>query len=137
MQSFQQVKEVMQGDYKERGFCTVVAIACAFDWSAGKAHRLLKKHGRPNRNGPTWRDFTRAVEAAGEIASREVKFTHQFDGITINRLRKLRPTGTYIVGVRGHALCLKDGEFMDWTADTAGRRKIIGCMSAGGVAIIN
>lgn len=137
MQSFEQVKEVMQRDYKENNFCTVVAIACAFNWSAGKAHRLMKKHGRPHRKGPTWREFTRAVEAAGEKAGRDVKFTRAFDGLTINRFRKERPTGTYIIGVRGHALCLKDGEFMDWTADTAGRRKIIGTMSAGGVAIIN
>jgi len=137
MQSFEQVKEVMQRDYKENNFCTVVAIACAFNWSAGKAHRLMKKHGRPHRKGPSWRDFKKAVEAAGEKAGREVTFTRQFDGLTINRLRKERPNGTYIVGVRGHALCLKDGEFMDWTADTAGRRKIIGSMSGGGVAIIN
>ena len=137
MQSFEQVKEVMQRDYKENNFCTVVAIACAFNWSAGKAHRLMKKHGRQHRKGPKWHRFKEAVEAAGEKAGREVKFTRQFDGLTINRVRKECPTGTYIIGVRGHALCLKDGEFMDWTADTAGRRKVISHMSAGGVAIIN
>ena len=137
MQSFEQVKEVMQRDYKENNFCTVVAIACAFNWSAGKAHRLMKKHGRQHRKGPKWYCFKEAVEAAGKKAGREVKFTHQFDGLTINRVRKECPTGTYIIGVRGHALCLKDGEFMDWTADTAGRRKVIGYMSGGGVAIIN
>jgi hypothetical protein len=134
-QTFEAVQAVMRGPYKENNFCTVAAIACAFNWSAGKAHRHMAKHGRPRRGGPSWYGFREAVEAAGRKAEREVTFTRAFDGMTISRFRKEHPRGTYIIGVNGHALCLKDGEFMDWTAQTAGRRKIAHSAPYG-VAII-
>ena len=123
-QNYEHVRYIMRNDYTEHNFCTVVAIATAFNWSAGKAHRLLAKHGRPHRRGPEWSDFRRAVEAAAEKAGREVQFTSDFDGMTINRFCKERRTGTYIVAVKGHTLTIIDGVMQDWTADTAGRRKI-------------
>ena len=54
----------MRVRYNEHNFCTVAAIATAFNWSAGKAHRLLAKHGRPHRGGPKWANYTTAVMEA-------------------------------------------------------------------------
>lgn len=140
-QNYEHVRYIMRNDYNEHNFCTVVAIATAFNWSAGKAHRHLTKHGRPHRRGPAWSDFRKAVEAAAEKAGREVNFTSDFDGMTINRFCKERQTGTYIIAVKGHTLTVIDGVMQDWTADTAGLRKIayrsgFGSGAFGGVAKI-
>lgn len=125
-QNYEHVREIMRSrsGYNENNFCTVVSIACAFNWSAGKAHRLLAKHGRPHRKGPKWTDYTLALQEAAEKEGRSVSFFKNFNGMTINRFAKEHPTGTFIIAVKGHVICLKDGEFQDWTADTAGRRKI-------------
>lgn len=141
MQNFKQVLEVMKRDYKENNFCTVASIATAFDWSAGKAHRLMKKHGRPHRSGPSWYGFQRALEDAAQKAERDIEWM-DFEGVTINRFRKAHPTGVYIIAVHRHVLTLRDGEFQDWTEDTAGKRKIRACFTDDkghwfGVAKIN
>ena len=135
-QNYEHVRMIMrsQSGYNETHFCTVVSIACAFNWSAGKAHRLLAKHGRPHRRGPKWTDYTLALQEAAEKAGRSVSFFNNFNGMTINRFAKEHPTGTFIIAVKGHVICLKDGEFQDWTANTAGRRKI-GYLSGMGVRL--
>lgn len=125
-QNYEHVRMIMrsQSGYNENNFCTVVSIATAFNWSAGKAHRLLAKHGRPHRRGPSWGSFRKAVEEAAEKAGRDVQFLGAYDGMTISRFCKENTTGTYIVAVKGHVLTVIDGVMQDWTADTAGRRKI-------------
>lgn len=142
-QNYQHVRTIMtsRSGYNEHNFCTVVSIACAFNWSAGKAHRLLAKHGRQHRKGPSWEVYSRALEDAGKKAGRSVSYLQDFNGMTISRFAKEHPAGTYIIAVKGHVICLKDGEFQDWTADTAGRRKIgyrsgMGVMTTAGVARI-
>lgn len=123
--------------YREAGCCTVVALACSMDWSFGKAHRWMKKHGRKNRAGMRESEWSRAIKAAAETEGK--KFTDRTDlaivfdkrgimkpnGMTIGRFCKEYPKGTFYVKVRGHALCIKDGVMMDWTAQTAARRPII------------
>jgi hypothetical protein len=122
-QSFTEIKSVMFNDYNERGFCTVAAIAMAMDWSAGKAHRYMKRFGRPNRCGPSAYAFHNAVEGLKEHG---VTLHHiaSAEGMTLNRFCKEWDVGTYIVMVYGHALTVIDGVPQDWTADTAMRRKI-------------
>lgn len=135
-QNYEHVREIMRSrsGYNETNFCTVVSIACAFNWSAGKAHRLLAKHGRPHRRGPKWTDYSMALEEACKKEGRSVSYLKDFNGMTINRFAKEHPTGTFIIAVKGHVICLKDGEFQDWTANTAGRRKI-GYLSGMGVRL--
>lgn len=135
-QNYEHVRMIMrsQSGYNETNFCTIVSIACAFNWSAGKAHRLLAKHGRPHRRGPKWTDYSMALEEACKKEGRSISYLKDFNGMTINRFAKEHPTGTFIIAVKGHVICLKDGEFQDWTANTAGRRKI-GYLSGMGVRL--
>lgn len=140
-QNYEHVRYIMQNDYNEHNFCTVVSIATAFNWSAGKAHRLLKKHGRSHRSGPAWSQYSQALEEACHKEGRALELFREFNGMTINRFTKEHPKGTWILAVKGHVICLKDGELQDWTADTAGRRKIgyrsgMGVMATAGVARI-
>jgi hypothetical protein len=125
-QNYQHVRMIMtsKSGYNETNFCTVAAIATAFNWSAGKAHRLLAKHGRPHRSGPKWANYTTAVMEACVKAGKDWTFTDAYDGMTIGRFCKENPKGTFIVSVKAHTLTIIDGVMQDWTADTAGRRKI-------------
>lgn len=142
-QNYEHVRMIMRSHsgYNENNFCTVVSIATAFNWSAGKAHRLLAKHGRQHRKGPRWDQYSMALEEAGKKEGRSITLFNHFNGMTIGRFAKEHPTGTWIIAVKGHVICLKDGIFQDWTADTAGRRKIgyragMGVMATAGVARI-
>ena len=125
-QNYEHVRMILrsQSGYNETNFCTVVSIATAFNWSAGKAHRLLAKHGRQHRKGPSWSIYTRALREACAKEGKHLQLSEAYNGMTIGRFAKEHPTGTWIIAVKGHVICLKDGVFQDWTADTAGRRKI-------------
>lgn len=131
-QSFKELATVGTVNYKDRNFCTVAALACTLDWSFGKAHRHMAKHGRKNGHGMYESDWAPAIaEAAIKAGKRFVPYrdiyTAQFsaNGKTLKRFCKDNPKGTFYVKVRGHAVAIVDGVMHDWTADTAGRRKII------------
>ena len=123
-QTYEEAQSVLTNNYNEKGFCTVVAIATAFNWSAGKSHRHLAKHGRRHGKSPGWSRFSEALRTAAEKEGKRVKFSKDWNGTTLNKFKEAHPRGTYIVAVYKHVLCLKDGEFQDWTEDTAGKRKI-------------
>ena len=123
-QDFKELQNIACGPYKEKGFCTVAALALCLDWSFGKAHRYMSKHGRGNRKGMHWTVWLPALKEAAEKDGKEVKHVQQYDGMTLNRFCKQRIKGIYYVKVNRHALCIRVGVIHDWTADTAGRRKI-------------
>lgn len=135
-QNYEHVRMILssRSGYNETNFCTIVSIATAFNWSAGKAHRLMTKHGRPHRRGPSWDKYSMALEEACKKSGRSVSYHKDFNGMTIGRFAKEHPKGTWIIAVMGHVITLIDGEFQDWTAKTAGRRKI-GHRSGMGVAM--
>lgn len=123
-QTYEDARGVLTRDYKDRGFCSVIAVATAFNISAGRAHRLLAKKGRRNGRGPEWSWLTDVIREEAQRHGKHASFTEDWDGTTINQFKKAHPTGTWILAVKSHVLTLKDGEFQDWTARTAGRRKI-------------
>jgi hypothetical protein len=123
-QTFENVHEVMTGAYKENNFCTVVSLAVAFNWSAGKAHRHMAKYGRKYRRGPEWDQYTKALLDAAESEGKTVVFSRDWNGVTLNKFVKAHPKGTWFICVKGHITVLIDGKLHDWTEDTAGKRKI-------------
>lgn len=123
-QSYEEASSILTRNYKDNGFCTVVALATAFDWSAGKSYRHLTKHGRPHGKSPGWKRFTEALKTAAEKEGKTVRFSKNWNDTTLNKFKEAHPRGTYIIAVYRHVTCLKDGEFQDWTARTAGKRKI-------------
>ena len=136
-QNFKELRQVGLNDYKDKNFCTVAALACTLDWSFGKAHRWMARHaGRTNGRGVYLRDWLPAIKMA---ARAEGKRFETYDGIrcqtytglpttmTLNRFCKEHPRGIYYVQVNGHVLAIVDGAMLDWTAETAGRRKIQNC----------
>ena len=130
-QNFKELATTAVVNYKDKNFCTVAALALTLDWSFGKAHRHMAKAGRKNGRGMFECDWRPAIQAAAESVGKRFKEGHwhiRGDGraMTLSRFCKEYPTGTYYVKVSGHAVAIVDGVMHDWTADTAGRRKIIG-----------
>ena len=131
-QDFKELATVATVNYKDRGFCTVAALAMTLDWSFGKAHRWMAKkpfNRKPGR-GMYLTAGRPAIEAAAESVGKSFKEGNwhiRGDGraMTLSRFCKEYPTGAYYVQVNRHAVAIVDGVMHDWTADTAGRRKII------------
>ena len=126
-QSFKDLERVAE-EYREENDCTVKAIAAACEVSYGKAHRTLAKLGRQRGRGATMAQLNQAISIAtdGACANGWVAdtFKHESVGLTLNRFRKAHPTGSFIICSRGHAMAVVEGELIDWTAETAGRRKV-------------
>lgn len=130
-QNFKELATVATVNYKDRGFCTVAGLAMTLDWSFGKAHRWMAKHGnRKHGSGMYIMAWRPAIEAAAKsVGKRFVEGNwHELangNTMTLSRFCKENPRGTFYVQVRQHAVAIVDGVMHDWTADTAGRRKII------------
>lgn len=129
-QDFKDLANTAVVNYKDRNFCTVAALAMTLDWSFGKAHRHMSKHGRKQGRGMFIMAWRPAIEAAAKgVGKRFTEGDYHLRGdgraMTLGRFCKEYPTGTYYVQVNRHAVAIVDGVMHDWTADTAGRRKII------------
>ena len=109
--------------------CTVKALAGCYNLSYGKAHRTMAKAGRTFRKGATVRHIAKgiAILTGGDAESITETFAGSMTGKklpTLNQFCKQYPKGSYYVIVAGHAICVRDGQLIDWTAETAGRRKV-------------
>jgi hypothetical protein len=109
--------------------CTVKALAACFDLSYGKAQRTMTKAGRVFRKGANVIEISRGIEiVTGEdYESIKGEFVESMRGKklpTLNQFCKENPKGAFYAIVSGHALCIRDGRLIDWTADSAGRRKV-------------
>lgn len=109
--------------------CTVKALAAFFDLSYGKAHRTMRKAGRQDRQGSNVYTISKAIEilTGEDCESIKGKFVESTQGqklMTLNQFCKANPRGSFYVIVSGHALCVRDGRLIDWTADSAGRRRV-------------
>ena len=129
-QNFKDLANTGVVKYKDRNFCTVAALALTLDWSFGKAHRHMAKAGRKTGHGMYIMSWRPAIEAAAKSVGKrftEGDYHLRGDGraMTLSRFCKEYPRGTFYVQVNRHAVAIVDGVMHDWTADTAGRRKII------------
>jgi len=130
--------------YKEHGDCTVRALSNLLDCSYGLAHRKLKKWGRPHGRGADWSTIKWACEEICEMKGRTVSwhgapqlpvttakyFGHKVQ--TINQFIRSNPKGVYLISMREHVATIVDGEILDWTADTAGKRQVTGYIKLEG-----
>ena len=133
MQEFVHLK-AQQYRYRETNDCSVKALAGCFNLSYGKAHRLLKKAGRVNGGGANVLQISNAIsKITGEsekqiinefTASKGSGQTIKGSGMTIGKFCKENPQGTFYVCSCDHAMCIRDGRLICWTADTAQRRRI-------------
>jgi uncharacterized protein (DUF3084 family) len=120
----------------ETNDCTVRALANAADIAYDTAHAVLKKHGRKDRKGATFKTLHAAYEecgfrlvkvcgdgkrsrfAAHHTAARWV------DGITFGKLVTQLPYGEYIINVTGHAVAVVNGKVID-TFNNNARKRVV------------
>lgn len=128
----------------ESNDCTVRALANAADVAYDVAHRVLKKHGRKDRRGATFKTLHAAYEECGfrlmqvcgdgkrarfaarhtdaNAGTNSVKWV---DGITFGKLvEQLPPYGEYIINVTGHAVAVVNGKVIDTFHNNARKRVV-------------
>ena len=125
MQTYSEARDVLKDQYKDNNFCAVISLATAFDWSAGKAHRLLKKKGREHGRGTPMGVILSAMNTALEMTNKKSKMESYFkhERPTISQFCRMHKKGIYIVTVAGHILTVKDGVPQDWI-DTTRRHRV-------------
>jgi uncharacterized protein (DUF3084 family) len=122
----------------ESNDCTVRALANAADIAYNVAHRVLKKHGRKDRKGATFKTLHAAYEECGfrltkvcgdgkraRFAIRTVDNIPWAEGITFGRLLEQLPSsGEYIINVTGHAVAVVNGKVID-TFNNNARKRVV------------
>lgn len=110
----------------ENNFCAVAAVASACYQDFDFVHGLFAKAGR-RHGGRTPDRIIRAV--LKQLGRTTVKVTHFYYAKTIKTLEKeVADAGNrdiLLVRTRGHILCVREGEILDWTKDRRHRIKRI------------
>jgi len=116
--SYQELANIGRKYYKDRNFCTVVALAVTCQQAFGKCYHTMKRLGRKDGHGAF--GVLDGVKILGYNATRidhELVYNRQVKTVT-----KLLPaTGHYMVFVRGHVLAVRNGQVIDWTEGRAHR----------------
>ena len=137
LQNFQNGYNVSNGSLLAKGEkndCTVRAIANAFnvcyDVAHGFAADVLKRKARRGTKNTylnlvkaknvtfdlfsnTLFPETKTYKLSGKIAPINPKYTHKKVKYTVKTFCSTHNVGTYIVLVKGHSLCIKDGIVID------------------------
>lgn len=110
-------------DSKEKGFCSVIALAQVTDCSISRAYHEMSAVGRKARKGATTKSILEAVLKMGYSVD-----ALAVEGMTVNQFTKIcTSTSKYLVFVRGHVLAVRGGKVRDWSAGKANRRRILAC----------
>ena len=97
-------------DRRERADCVVSALAHATGLPYEVVYEIVAESGR-RAGGRAYIDRAVAVAKRHGVALRKVRMGSK----TLRKFLRLHPTGRYVVGVRGHALSVIDGEAGDKT----------------------
>lgn len=117
---------------RERRDCAVVAHAAAVGCSYAEAHARLKAAGRKDNQGTYQYTSHAAVKMAGKelVQIPQRQFIDRYPGVHkglrnvtthhMDRFPEVWADGrTYLVHVRGHILCVKNGKVLDWSRNKA------------------
>lgn len=115
--------EVCKDSYEfgERRDCVVKALTIATGLPYKIVHAECSKAGRRKGCGMYASDWVPLLE---KLWLRGIERVPQMEGKTVATFGRnmAQSPSTYVVMVRGHVLCFKNGAVQDWSADT--RRKI-------------
>lgn len=98
-----------RSEYGETNDCTVIALATALECSYKEAHQILERWGRRKRKGIP-------LDLTLQTRGKEIGITERMNfekSPTLRQFIKDNPEGNFIVIVRGHALCVKNGVIYD------------------------
>lgn len=94
----------------EKNDCAVKAIAIATGTPYAEVHAELTRQGRKRRSGTYFHQTEGAVKNLGFELQRVM-----VRSATVRTIARELKTGTYLVRVHRHILCLKEGKVEDWS----------------------
>tara|TARA_R110001606_G_scaffold199387_2_gene347072 strand:- start:3108 stop:3731 length:624 start_codon:yes stop_codon:yes gene_type:complete len=97
----------------DRNYCAPLAIALATDTSFTKSAEMMETYGRKKGKGSSVNMITRSLRSLGFKIEDQPQFAKGTVSTIANRLEA---DSTYMVQVRRHIICVKNGEVQDWTA---------------------
>lgn len=123
--SYATLKHVATTHYSDNNFCSVIAVAVATNNSFGKVFNAYKRLGRRARCGTYQSQQLKVLKSFGKGLEIDVNKTFKFK--TLKTLSKHCGDweGVYLVYVRGHVACIRDGILEDWSDNYLGRIKYI------------
>lgn len=96
--------------FGERNDCAVRAIALATEVPYADVHAAMQRLGRRNRCGSRWVHIEGAVTALGYEL---VTIPHR--ARIVRKIGSELQSGSFLVLLSGHILCVKNGSVQDWT----------------------
>jgi len=105
------------------GDCTLRAYCAAFDMDWNKAFDIASKIAKDNSSMIQYmfdKIMTEHFNCEKDIEYR--KTTKPKDRITVNSFAMTHPYGTYVLGIRQHAVTVKNGEY--WDSWDCGDKKV-------------
>lgn len=109
----------------EKSDCAVKAAAIATGVEYDRTHLEFAKAGR-RRNSGTARHITeKAVKALGFKLIDVTAQVRRAGGKTVRTAERVLGAGSYLVGVSGHLLCIKNGRVEDWSAGRQHRVQLV------------
>ena len=107
------------GDCSLRSYCAAFGITWdeAFDIAAkvAKRDKFMLNDGKVCK--------TIITEEFGAEVDEKYAKTKAKDRITVNEFAMTHPYGTFILSIRGHLVCVKDGEY--WDSWDSGEKKVV------------
>lgn len=104
----------------EKNDCAVKAIAIATGTPYAEVHAELTRQGRKRRSGTYFHQTEGAVKNLGFELQRVM-----VRSATVRTIARELKTGTYLVRVHRHILCLKEGKVEDWSEGRLHRVKAV------------
>ena len=119
MQDYEKLAKIGTEKYKDKNFCTVVALATVTGFSFGKVRRKLEKLGRPHRKGvptATMIEFLKRYN----VDYKWLNFTNR---PTIGELVRQSSKGTFLLFTNGHVSAMVDSDLNDHTNPNRNNRR--------------
>tara|TARA_R110000824_G_scaffold95812_1_gene230092 strand:- start:89 stop:499 length:411 start_codon:yes stop_codon:yes gene_type:complete len=120
----QDICDVAKKYYKDRGMCSVIALAIAAGVGYGKAFHIYRRLGRRLGTG-TYRDTQGKALALLGLKLEQVN--NAYGCKTTKAVGKIahRLQGTHWVYCTHHVGCIKDGHYYDWAGSRNMRNVLI------------
>ncbi len=147
-QTYNNIKKVAY--QKDTNCCTVISASIAFNKDYQETYEFFRANGRANNRGLSPVKTDKMLRKFAKLHGYRIECyeprrksmgwcwvnLHDSDGfreydciaitktntaITINNFNDYLPLGTYILGVSGHVLAVKDGIIHDWSSDVYGK----------------
>jgi len=115
--NYSNVHQISQ-DYGEARDCAVRAVTLATGVPYARVHATMGRMGRRNRCGARFSHIEGTVKALG-FEMKEIPHRANI----VRKITAELQSGSFLVLVSGHILCVKDGSVQDWTDGRAHRVK--------------